>query len=221
MKKLMISLIWLCSLLPWMVMAEDVSVAGDKYQAGKEYQVLAIPVRTANPEKIEVNEVFWYGCSHCFEFESIIEPWSKTLASDVDFERTPAIWQEKMEVHARAYYAAKQLKVLDAMHSVIFNTMHVEKHPLENEDQLASLFAAHGIEDAAFRKAFNSFSVQSQSRQGDSRVRSYGVTGTPEIIVNGKYRVSSRDAGSQQAMLDVASFLIEKERSTKSKTDKK
>ena len=211
MKNVLVSLMLFCMALPWVASAQE----PEKYQAGTHYQVISIPMRTADPEKIEVNEVFWYGCSHCFEFETIIEPWAKNLASDVDFERTPAIWQPKMEAHARAYYTAKQLNVLESMHSIIFKTMHVDKHPLENEDQIASLFAAHGVDDAAFRKAYNSFSVQSQTRQGDSRVRGYGVTGTPEIIVNGKYRISARETGGQQGMLDVANFLIEKERNAK------
>jgi thiol:disulfide interchange protein DsbA len=212
MKNVLVSLMWFCMALPLLASAQE----GDKYQAGTHYQVITIPVRTADPEKIEVNEVFWYGCSHCFEFETIMSPWSKNLASDVDFQRTPAIWQPKMEAHARAYYTAKQLNVLESMHPIIFKTMHTDKHPLENEDQIASLFTAHGVDEAAFRKAYNSFTVQSQARQADSRVRGYGVTGTPEIIVNGKYRISARETGGQQGMLDVASFLIEKEREAKS-----
>ena len=63
-----------------------------------------------------------------------------------------------------------------------------------------------------FKKTFASFGVESQVKLADSRARSYGVQGTPEIIVNGKYRIASSLAGSQSKMLEVASFLIEKER---------
>lgn len=191
--------------------------ADGQYVAGKHYQVISVPVHTANPEKIEVNEVFWYGCPHCYHFEAILEPWAKKLPADVDFQRTPAIWRANMESHARAYYAAKQLNMLDTMHPIIFKAMQEEKKPLLTEDQVAELFVAHGVDDAAVRKAYNSFSVQSQTKQGDARVRSYGITGTPEIVINGKYRISSSDTGSQEAMLDVASFLIDKERKDKSK----
>jgi thiol:disulfide interchange protein DsbA len=206
MKNILISLLAVCAFFPVLISAQE------PYQAGKHYQVLATPVRTADADKIEVNEVFWYGCSHCFQFESAIEPWAKAQPADVLFNRTPAIWQSAMEVHARAYYAALQLNVLDKMHTVIFRTMHTEKHPLDNEDQLASLFVANGVDEAAFRKSYNSFSVQSQARQADARVRAYGVEGTPEIIVNGKYRISGRDNGGQAGMLDVASYLIGVER---------
>ncbi len=218
MKKLLASLLLVSGLLPVMASAQDAATSAapaEKYQAEKEYHVIPVPVRTANPDKIEVNEVFWYGCPHCYHFEAILEPWAKKLPDDVDFERTPAIWRANMESHARAYYAAKQLNVLDAMHPIIFKSMQEEKKPLLNEDQVAEVFVAHGIEDAAIRKAYNSFSVQSLTKQGDARVRSYGITGTPEIVINGKYRISSSDTGSQEAMLDVANFLIEKERKDK------
>ncbi len=214
MKKFLASLLFLAATLPWLAVAEEPAASAEKYQAGTHYTVIPVPVRTNNQEKIEVNEVFWYGCPHCYHFEAILEPWAKQLPADVSFERTPAIWRPNMEAHSRAYFVAKQLNVLDSMHTIIFKAMQEEKQPLENEDQIAALFAAHGIDDAAVRKAYNSFSVQSLTKQGDARVRSYGVTGTPEIIINGKYRISAREAGSQEAMLDVASFLIERERST-------
>ena len=51
--------------------------------------------------------------------------------------------------------------------------------------------------------------------QAKARTAGYRVQGTPEVIVNGKYRVSSRNAGSMDGMLKVADFLIEKERSAK------
>lgn len=218
MKKLIASLLLIGSFLPLMTQAQGASpagVAGEKYQAGKEYQVIAIPVRTTDQEKIEVNEVFWYGCPHCYHFEAPLDAWAKKLPDDVDFSRTPAIWRESMDPHARAYYMAKQLKVLDTMHNIIFKAMQEEKKALANENEVVALFTAHGINEEAARKAYNSFSVQSLTKQGDARVRSYGITGTPEMVINGKYRISARDAGSQEAMLDVATFLIEKERKGK------
>ncbi len=173
MKNILVSLALAVSVLPWWQWLRR-----EKYQAGKHYQVLAVPVRTANPDKIEVNEVFWYGCSHCFEFETLIEPWAKNLPPDVDFERTPAIWQPKMEAHARAYYAAKQLNVLDSMHPIIFKTMHVEKHPLENEDQLASLFL---WQMALMRRRFAKPLIHSQCNRNHVRViHVYVATALPE-----------------------------------------
>ena len=92
----------------------------DKYQAGVHYDVLPQVIRTANPDKIEVNEVFAYTCGHCYNFEALLHPWSKKLAADVDYQQTPAIWQPAMEAYARAYYSAVMLKVVDKVHMPIF-----------------------------------------------------------------------------------------------------
>ncbi|HNE26548.1 MAG TPA: thiol:disulfide interchange protein, partial [Pseudomonadales bacterium] len=98
MKKLFASLLLLTTaLLP---LAANADTAGDKYTAGKDYQIITVPVHTANPDKIEVNEVFWYGCPHCYHFEALLEPWAKRLPADVDYQRTPAVWRPAMEVHA-------------------------------------------------------------------------------------------------------------------------
>jgi thiol:disulfide interchange protein DsbA len=221
MKRLITSLLLIGSFLPFMAKAQEPvapAVSVEKYQAGKHYKVIPVPVHTANPDKIEVNEVFWYGCPHCYHFEAILEPWVKKLPDDVDFERTPAIYRPAMEVHARAYYAAKQLNI-DAMHLIIFKAMQEDKKALANENEVVALFVAHGVSEEEARKAYNSFSVQSQTRQADSRTRNYGVEGTPELVVNGKYRISSSDTGSQEAMLNVANFLIEKERKGKGRRE--
>lgn len=188
--------------------------AEQKYVAGTHYQVLDTPVRTSNPNKIEVTEVFWYGCSHCYTFESAIIPWSETLAEGVNFVKSPAIWHPSMALHARAFYTAKALGVLDTLHSVIFQEMNLKKNKLANEDAIAKLFAANGVDPEKFKDTFNSFGVNSAVQQAESRQRSYQITGTPEMIVNGKYRVTARMAGSQPGMLKVVDYLIDLERAS-------
>lgn len=204
-------LVFLVLILP-MAMCQAQS---DKYKAGVHYEVLPQAVRTANPNKIEVNEVFSYTCGHCYNFEALLHPWSKTLADDVDFQQTPAIWQPALEPYARAYYSAKVLKVLDKVHMPIFEAIHVQRQQVRTKTDLAAIFVAQGVDKAKFDQAYNSFGMTSMVNQASSRVRGYRVRGTPEIIVNGKYRVSTRDAGGFEGMLSVANFLIEKERSAK------
>ena len=183
-----------------------------EYQAGKHYQVLDTPVRTRDSSKIEVVEVFWYGCGHCYQFEPLVKQWQKGLAEDVDFWSSPAMWGGNMQVHAQAFYTAKALGKLEQLHEPIFTAINVHKKALANADQLADFFAEYGVERADFDKAFNSFGVKSQVRQADARQRGYQIKGTPEMVVNGKYRVSGRDAGSHANMLKVVDHLIELER---------
>jgi thiol:disulfide interchange protein DsbA len=182
------------------------------WQEGTHYDVISPAIRTADPDKIEVAEFFWYGCGHCYTFEPMIGQWKKNLGEDVDFRGSPAIWNQPMELHARAYYAAEVLGVMDTMHSVVFQAMNVDRKRLGSEDEIAKLFAAHGVDEAEFTKAFNSFGVSSQVRQANARARAAKITGTPEMMVNGKYRISTRKAGNQANMLKIADFLIAKER---------
>ena len=59
--------------------------------------------------------------------------------------------------------------------------------------------------------AFDSFGVDSQVRQADAGARSAKVSGTPSLMVAGKYLIETRAAGSQTNMLEIARFLIDKE----------
>lgn len=201
------------SLLALLVLLMPLSgFAQQSFQAGTHYAVIETPVRTRNVEKIEVVELFWYGCGHCYTFEPIINQWKKSIAEDVDFYRSPAMWGGPMELHARAFYAAKALKVLDKVHTPLFLTLNVERKKLNTPEAIADLFVDYGVEREKTLKALSSFGILSQVRQADARMRSYKVSGTPEVVVNGKYRVSAKMAGGQAEMIKVLNFLIEQER---------
>ena len=197
-------------LFPLMACAE--STPTESYLPGKHYMVLDAPVRTRDATKIEVVEVFWHGCPHCYDFEPLVKAWKKTAGDDVDFWQSPAMWRANMNIHAQAFYTAKALGVLHQLNDALFTSLVVERKKLDDQDEVAALFAKYGVERADFDKAFNSFSVKSQVKQADARARSYQITGTPELIVNGKYRVSGRTAGSKEAMIKVVDYLIAKER---------
>lgn len=195
-----------------LLLAVTLPAVGAEYVAGKHYELLETPVRTSNAAKIEVTELFWYGCGHCFVFEPLLAKWQQQLGDDVQVVRSPAIWHPTMELHARAYYTAKALGVLDKVHPALFDAMNVKQNKLATEDAIAELFVANGVDEDAFRKTFNSFGVSSAVRQADARQRSYKSAGTPELVVEGKYRISARMTGGHQGMLDVANHLIALER---------
>lgn len=193
----------------------------EKYQAGVHYQVLPQAIRTANPDKIEVNEIFSYHCGHCFNFETLLHAWQQKVADDVDFQRTPAVWMPQMEPLARAYYAAVLLKAVDKVHMPLFEAFHI-KRELQltrnggpSADDFAKVFEAQGYTPAKFHAAYNSFGLNSMVNQAKARMRGYGTKGTPEMVVNGKYRVALEFAKTFEGMLSVVDFLIEKERQAK------
>ena len=190
------------------------SAPAEEWVEGEHYDVIT-PALCGKSDKIEVTEFFWYGCTHCYSFEPQIAQWKKSLDDDVVVVGSPAMWNALMEVHAKAFYAAQVLGVLDKVHMPLFQAINVDRRRLDSEDELAALFVANGVAREDFQRAFNSFGVGSQVRQANSRARSARITGTPEMMVAGKYRISTRKAGSQANMLKLATFLIEKERAAR------
>ncbi len=182
------------------------------YVAGTHYDVLPVPVRTADPATIEVAEFFWYGCSHCYTFEPLVQAWKKEMPEDVSFRGIPAVWRTDMELHARAYYTAEVLGVLDTVHPALFNAMNVDRKRLSSEKEIGALFAANGVSEEDFTKTFSSFGVASQVRQAVAQAKTAKVSGTPALLVDGKYHISSRKAGNHSQMLKLTDFLIANER---------
>ena len=189
----------------------------ERFVAGTHYQEIANPVNTNDSSKVEVIEAFWYGCSHCFRFEPLITNWEENKPEYVDFQRFPALWNGLMKVHAQVYYAAEALDAVETLHEHIFNAINVERNMLQNEPQISALFEEHGVSEADFERAFNSFSVRTKVNQAEKRMNDYGIRSTPNMIVNGKYLVTtSENVRTQQEMLDIVDFLVEKERSAMS-----
>jgi len=46
-------------------------------QAANGYELLPTPLNTADPDKVEVLEFFWFGCPHCYAFEPTINEYYK------------------------------------------------------------------------------------------------------------------------------------------------
>ncbi|MBT8138794.1 MAG: thiol:disulfide interchange protein DsbA/DsbL [Gammaproteobacteria bacterium] len=187
-------------------------LAPPKFIAGTHYEVLPSPVKVAGDDKIEVMEIFWYGCGHCETFEPLLASWEKRAAEDVVLLRTPAVWQKSMRSHAALYYVAAALDAPHQLHTDLFALL-VKNRALNDEKKFAEVFAKHGISEEKFGKLFKSFGITTKVNQGEKRLRkNYRAQGTPELIVNGKYRVGTRSAGGQAKMLEVVDFLIQQER---------
>ena len=161
------------------------------YVAGEHYVVLDKPVATRDSSKIEVVEMFSYGCPHCYEFEPLVKEWGKQQDSDIDFWFFPAVWNESMKLYAGAFYTAIELKVEDKIHHPLFSAIVIEQKNIRNENDLANFFSMYGVAEEDFTSAFNSMAVESQVKQAEARVKDYKPAGVPEIIVNGKYQMST------------------------------
>lgn len=187
--------------------------AQDAFKAGEHYAELKpeVPV-SVEPGKIEVVELFWYGCPHCYEFEPSLNPWVQKLPSDVVFRRLPALFGRLWDVHGQLFLTLEAMGVEPKVHEAIFAAMHQKGLKLATPEEMASFLAGQGIDSALFLKTFDSFAVKSRMEQTRKQVFSYKATGVPALIVNGKYRLDLGLAGGPERILQLADQLIEQER---------
>jgi protein dithiol oxidoreductase (disulfide-forming) len=187
------------------------------YAEGKQYFAITPAVATADPSKIEVTEVFAYSCPHCFHFEPIVEAWAAKQKSDVNFVQSHAMWFPAMEPHLRGFYTSLTLGIKDKTHMAAFNAMHLEHKNLANAEQWADFFETFDVPRDKALSTYNSIEVTNLVKQAETRARDYKITSTPEMVVEGKYRVSTRDAGGQEEMLKVVDYLVAKERADRNR----
>ncbi len=182
------------------------------YIEGKDYVVLERPVPPANPAKIEVAEVFSYLCSHCYHFDPLLIEWMKKQSADVALVQVHASWNPVMEAYQRGFYAAQALKVKEKAHAAIFKAIHEEQKEFKDTQAWVDFLSAYGVSKQAALTAYQSDAVTNQMKHADQLFKGYQISGTPELVIEGKYRISTRFTGSQEAMLKVAQYLVNKAR---------
>jgi len=202
-------------LLPTLALA-----AGDSsndYTVGKDYSLVTPPLPGDDEGKVQVVELFWYGCPHCYRFESYIHDWEKNKPDYVEFVRVPAIFNNpRWELDARAYYTAEVLGVMDKFHTRFFNAIHLERKHMTNKDDIRDFFAGIGVDNKTFDETFDSFAVQSKVRRAADLTHQYGISGVPSVAVAGKYLVDGPMAKSYDNLLRIVDALAAKEHAAKS-----
>ncbi len=177
------------------------------------YQNISPPQPTSDPGKVEVVELFWYGCPHCYRLQPHLERWLEHKPDAAQFVRMPAVLNESWAFHARAFFAAQLLGMSDATHRRFFDAIHAENRRklLKDYQAVEDFFADQEIAREKFSKAWRSFAVDTKVRKARLMTHRYGIDGTPAIVVNGKYRTSASIAGSIADMLETVDGLIEQE----------
>ncbi len=182
------------------------------YKEGQHYTTLANPTMARDASKVEVVEVFWYGCGHCNKFEPTVQAWTKSIQADVDFHQVPAQFSRQWKVHAGLFYLTHALNINEKVHQPIFDEIHRNRNPLLNKDDQKAFLAKYGVSEADFDKYDDSFGVRRQLKMADQLVRNYAISGVPAIIVNGKYLVNATSAGGMDKIFGVVNHLVEQER---------
>jgi thiol:disulfide interchange protein DsbA len=191
-------------------------------QPGQDFDLVTKQIPTDDPNKIEVMEVFWYGCIHCYQMETPLTPWIKKLPADVTFKHMPALPRADWAPMAKAYFAMESLGILSQYHGALFKAVHKQKvlNPTDEKAAIAWLTAASGLDKAKVEKAFNSFTVSTNLKRAAQIFRASGATGVPSLIIDGKYITSGTMAGGNAKALEVADYIIKNVRKAKAKAKK-
>lgn len=186
-------------------------------EAGKTYVELSNAVPVAVPGKIEVVELFWYGCPHCYSFEPVVNPWAEKLPADVKFVRIPAMFGGPWDAHGQMFLTLEAMGVENKVHSAVFNAIQKEGKRLTDKNDMADFLATQGVDKDKFLATFDSFAIKGQIVKAKELAKKYEISGVPTMVVNGKYRFDLGTAGGPEQTLNVADQLIAKERAAESK----
>lgn len=178
----------------------------------KDYRVIATPQPTAAADKIEVLEFFYYGCPHCYDLQPAIESWLKRKPDDVVYRRVPTVFRESWLPLTKTFYALEAMGALDKLHMDVFAAIHNQKQELNDQALMVKWAGEHGLDGKKFADMYNSFTVQNKAQQSVQMTKNYGITGTPAVVVNGKYLTSPSMTGNYESFLKVLDQLVEKAR---------
>lgn len=196
--------------------------------AGKHYSVIPQAQRTnVAPGKVEVMEVFSYGCPACNTFRPTMKKLQASLPPNAQLVYLPASWNaaEAWPMFQRAYLTAQSLGVAEKAHDSMFEAIWTTgelgisdpqsrrlKTKLPTIDDAAKFYQrVAGVKAADFVNASKSFGVDLKMRQADSQIVAMQVTGTPTLVVNGKYRVNNENLKTADEVIELVRFLVARE----------
>lgn len=172
-----------------------------------EFQLIP-PQPVTTGDHIEVIEFFWYGCPHCNNLQPSLEAWLKRKPADVELRRIPAIFRESWVAHARLYYALDSLGEVPRLHQAVYRAIHVERESLASAATTADWAARHGVEQSRWLAAYESPEVERKVQESRAHTRGYYISGTPSLVVDGRYVTSSGMAESMAEVIAILDGLI-------------
>jgi thiol:disulfide interchange protein DsbA len=180
-------------------------------QVGTNFEAVAQPISTDNAAKIEVMEIFWYGCIHCYDMEKPLSTWIKKLPADVYFKRMPGLPNASWAPMAKAFYAMETLGVAEKLHTPLFEAVHKSKslNPTDEKAIIAWVTQQSRMDKAKVDGAFKSFTINTNLNRAAQVFRASGATGVPSLVIDGKYITSSTMNGGNSQALKVADYMIE------------
>jgi thiol:disulfide interchange protein DsbA len=199
-------------------MPADQQLPAGKWKAGTHYTPL-VPAQPTNvgPGKVEVVEVFWYGCPHCAALEPFIQSWTKNKPEYIEFARVPVMWGPVHRAHAKLFYLLRALNRTD-LEQKVFDMIHKDGNMLVSNDEQVSrkmqldFLKANGVSADDFNKAWDSFTVNTGLQRAEQLTQRYKVNGVPLVVINGKYTTDAGMAGGPGQLLQLINDLAASEK---------
>ena len=177
---------------------------------GQQYVRLSQPVPVPPGGKIEVIEFFWYGCPHCNHFEPTIEPWIARLpATDVHFRRVHVQFNARQAIHQRIYCTWEMLGLVDQMHAKTFERFHVQRKPIDSEDDMLAFAKESGLDVAKVKNAWEGFGMTTKVTQAQQLCDDYRVDGVPMIGIHGRFTTSPSQGGEKECLVTTDSLIAQ------------
>ena len=200
----------LLSIFGFMLIAFNTNLQAE-YELGKDYQLIDNPLPVRQDGMVEVSEIFWYGCNHCYSFESTINNWDANKPDYVKFSKMPVTWSQIHQLHASLYHTIEALKLGKGAHTAVFTTIHKENNFLGSQKSVVKFLSKLGVDEEKSKQYLNSFAVKQKVSRGIQVSRQLRITSVPMIIVDGKYMIVSKP--SRQEMLNVLDYVVELQKS--------
>jgi len=193
---------------------------------GVDYQTLSAPQPVqATGKKVEVIEFFAYHCPACNMLEPSLNQWIKKQGDNIVMRRIHLPFQGNADPEAHLFLTLEAMGKLEEYHPRVFQAVHVQRQRLMKDDQIIEWAVKNGLDRAKFMETWNSFGVMTKLRRLQALSANYKVTGTPTIIIDGKYVVSPGQVGEankiqrgdqvMQATMQVMDALVKKAAATK------
>ena len=202
--------------------------AATSWTEGKHYFLINPPrVPAVGPGKVEVTEVFSYGCPACNLFVPTMHKLQKALPPNAVVDYLPASFNpsEDWPMFQLAYLTAQSLGIADQSHDAMFDavwttrelsvidpaTQRIREHLPTIEDAARFYNRRSGVPVDKFVNTAKSFAVDVKVRSAEDAIQAFKVDRTPTIIVNGKYRLYQQSAGGNDEVIELVNWLVAKE----------
>ena len=183
----------------------------DPFMEGGQYEVLTNIQPVSTGDKIEVLELFWYRCPHCYTLEAPLQEWLKNgKPENAEYVAFPAVLSTRWEPEARSFYTIEALGLLNELHGKLFYAIHSEHRKLGDANSLAAWVEEQGYSAQDVLDTYASFAVNTKLNYAKTMTKNYGIQGVPAVIVDGKYRTSVSQAGDFDTLFEVINFLVGK-----------